>query len=141
MFYMPKTQKSRCTICLGRVKNRVKLPCKHKFCHDCIIKNQKYSHKCPNCRQMYSHFSHKKKKVYLPISEEFKNYVATLVSRYITDVFYRYTIDALYLNNFTNKLNIIETTINILLKSDELSPIDILDDIKNHINYIKSINT
>ena len=137
---MPKTTKTRCTICLENVRNRVKLPCKHKFCYKCIKENQKYNNKCPNCRETYYKYRHKKKTKSVDMSEDFKNYIATLTTNYITDIYYRYSIDIMYLKNISNKFRIIETTINILLDSNSISDRNVLEEIKEHMDYINSIN-
>ena len=40
-----------CSVCHEVFKSPVRLPCKHTFCNDCIVKNYKNSRVCPICRK------------------------------------------------------------------------------------------
>ena len=141
---MPKTSKTICSICLEPVKNRAKLPCKHKFCYDCITKNQKYNNKCPNCRKSYIKFRHKKQTKHVELSDEMKELISTMTSRYIVSPIYRIIVNLLFENGSRmgkSRFFIIRDTIQMLLSSSECMEREFLTDLLDRMNNIVRINT
>lgn len=124
------------------VKNRAKLPCKHKFCYDCIKKNQEYSNKCPNCRQKYVKYKHKRKTKYVDISRNMREAISTMTSRYIVNSSYRMYIDCMYHLGDTHQLRflIIKDTIQMLLSFEDCTEREFLQLIFDRMNNIVRIN-
>ncbi len=137
---MPKTSKARCTICLGKIKDKVKLPCKHKFCYACITENQKYSNRCPNCRAAYKKYRHKKKTKRVLLNDDLI-FAASQTSRYISDIHYRFRVDMRYLRNISSIFLLIKATVEILATSNEDSDVDVFHEIQNHMTHIQTIYT
>jgi hypothetical protein len=141
---MPKSSRTICSICLEPVKSRAKLPCKHKFCYECIKKNQQYNNRCPNCRQSYIKYRHKKKTKYTDLSNEMKDTISIMTSRYIMSPTYRIVVDLLYQNGSRfsrSRFLLIRDTLKILLSSEVCMERDLLNHLHDHMNNIVSINT
>lgn len=140
---MPKRKKPTCSICLDEVKSRARLPCKHVFCHKCILENQKYSNKCPNCRQQYTTYRHRKKTKHVPLSNDMKEYIASLTSRYVTDPLFRSMTNIMYRHGhpiYRIKFLIIRDTIRYLMTTD-CSEQAYLHYLSHRMDEIQRINT
>lgn len=125
------------------VKNRAKLPCKHKFCYDCIKQNQEYNNKCPNCRQKYYKYKHKKKTKYVDLTKNIKDCIYTMTYRYIVNSSYRLYIDCMYHIGGIHKLRflIIKDTIQMLLSFEDCREREFLQLIFDSMINIVRINT
>lgn len=54
-----KKEPDCCVFCLMPKQNKVKLYCKHTFCHDCVevyCQTIRYNRRCPICRRSFSYY-------------------------------------------------------------------------------------
>lgn len=134
---------TKCTICLSKVKDKAKLPCKHVFCHKCIKENQKFSNKCPNCRQVYVSYRHRRKTKNVAMTKSMKDFVSDITCMYLTDIRYRVLLDIGYMQGMEiamRRFNLIKLTIQLLLNSEECNTRCFLLAVLENMNNVSSIN-